>query len=47
VLGRGKLLVILWWNRGELWSEDDVFLSAEKHANFKKYFCGFPVPGSG
>jgi hypothetical protein len=43
VLERGKLLVILWWNRGDLWSEDDAFLSAENMPTFENISVDFPA----
>jgi hypothetical protein len=38
---RGVLMVILWSDCGELWSEKRSIVAAEKHATFwKKYFGG-------
>jgi len=38
---RGKLLAILWWIRGDLWSEDDAFLSAKNLPTFENISVDF------
>jgi hypothetical protein len=42
VLERGKSMVILWWIRGDSWTEDEVFLSVENLPAFKNISVDFP-----
>jgi hypothetical protein len=45
VVGRGFLMVNLWWKRGELWCVDGAVLGLKNMPRFCVYFFRIPVLG--